>query len=129
MPRQISNHQPGDRPSDRPSEQPEGQPNVAEAEAEAASDHGPALMQPDLWVSWRKFTPARIALGRVGASQPTDALLQFSMAHANARDAVYEPLDLAGLLEQVDGPAGCIAVKSRAADRAQYLRRPDWPAP
>jgi len=126
MPRQISNHQPGDRPSDRPSEQPEGQPNVAEAEAEAASDHGPALMQPDLWVSWRKFTPARIALGRVGASQPTDALLQFSMAHANARDAVYEPLDLAGLLEQVDGPAGCIAVKSRAADRAQYLRRPDF---
>ena len=48
------------------------------------------------------------------------------MAHANARDAVYEPLDLAGLLEQVDGPAGCIAVKSRAADRAQYLRRPDF---
>jgi ethanolamine ammonia-lyase small subunit len=114
MPGQISNHQPSDQSSDRP--------NVAEAEA----DRGPALVQPDRWVNWREFTPARIALGRVGASQPTDALLRFSMAHANARDAVYEPLDFAGLLAQLGGPDEYIAVKSRAADRAQYLRRPDF---
>jgi ethanolamine ammonia-lyase small subunit len=114
MPSQISNHQPDDRPSERP----QGQPNVA--------DLGPALVQPDLWSNWREFTPARIALGRVGASQPTDALLQFSMAHANARDAVYEPLDLASLFAQLEGPTECVAVKSRATDRAQYLRRPDF---
>lgn len=91
----------------------------------ADSDHLPSLVQNDLWVNLRKFTPARIALGRVGASQPTDALLRFSMAHANARDAVYEPLDLPGLLAQLAVPNGWFAVKSRAADRAQYLRRPD----
>ena len=91
----------------------------------ADSDHLPSLVQNDLWVNLREFTPARIALGRVGASQPTNALLRFSMAHANARDAVYEPLDLPGLLAQLAVPTGCIAVKSRAADRAQYLRRPD----
>jgi ethanolamine ammonia-lyase small subunit len=99
---------------------PDPQTNLAD------SDHRPSLVQLDQWVNWREFTPARIALGRVGASQPTEALLRFSMAHAHARDAVYEPLELAGLFAQLEGPAGCIAVKSRAADRAQYLRRPDF---
>ena len=112
MPRQIFNHQPSDRPADRP--------NVTEV------DRGPPLVQPDFWINWREFTPARIALGRVGASQPTDALLQFSMAHANARDAVYEPLDIASLFAQLEGPTECVVVKSRAADRAEYLRRPDF---
>lgn len=92
---------------------------------EKISNHQPSLVQPDFWINWREFTPARIALGRVGASQPTDALLQFSMAHANARDAVYEPLDIASLFAQLEGPTECVVVKSRATDRAQYLRRPD----
>jgi ethanolamine ammonia-lyase small subunit len=118
MPSQISNHQPDDQPDDQPSDRP----NVAETVA----DRGPPLVQPDLWINWREFTPARIALGRVGASQPTDALLQFSMAHANARDAVYEPLDIASLFAQLGGPTECVVVKSRATDRAQYLRRPDF---
>jgi len=112
MPKQISDPQHNDRHNDRP--------------IVAAADPQRSLVQPDLWVNWREFTPARIALGRFGASQPTDALLRFSMAHANARDAVYEPLDLAGLLAQLEVPAGCVAVKSRATDRAQYLRRPDF---
>lgn len=98
----------------------------AVTEAETVADRGPTLVQPDLWANWREFTPARIALGRVGASQPTDALLHFSMAHANARDAVYEPLDIASLFAQLEGPTECVVVKSRATDRAQYLRRPDF---
>ncbi len=111
-----------------------------------ANDQGAGFVQNDVWVKWREFTPARIALGRVGASQPTHALLNFSMAHASARDAVYEPLDLAGLAAQLSGlragePDGLdladvqpsehstaarwIHVHSGAIDRAQYLRRPD----
>ena len=81
---------------------------------------------PDPWTQLQRFTPARIALGRAGASQPTAALLSFSLAHAKARDAVHEPLQVAEMAAQLDS-AGMVAimVHSRAADRETYLRRPD----
>jgi ethanolamine ammonia-lyase small subunit len=85
-----------------------------------------SLIEPDPWTALRAFTPARIALGRTGASQPTDALLAFSLAHAQARDAVHAPLDIASLSDElVDAGFDVLSVHSRAADRQQYLRRPD----
>src|SRR5437764_2928575 len=69
----------------------------------------------------RDFTPARVALGRVGDSLPTRELLDFQLAHARARDAVHARLDTAALM--LGRPF--IAVASVAADRATYLRRPD----
>jgi len=74
----------------------------------------------------RDLTPARVALGRTGASLPTRALLDFTLDHARARDAVHAVLDAAAL---VSGLAGlgieAIRVRSRAGDRKDYLRRPD----
>ena len=67
-------------------------------------------------------TPARISLGRVGASQPTRATLTFALDHARARDAVHQPLDVEALARQV-GP--CLRVASAAPDRSTYLARPD----
>ena len=88
------------------------------------TDATPVL--PDPWSALRAFTPARIALGRTGASQPTAALLAFSLAHAQARDAVHEAFDAASMsIElQADG-VQTIVVHSRATDRPMYLRRPD----
>ena len=89
----------------------------------ASGDPSPSR---DPWVALRRHTPARIALGRVGASLPTAELLEFSMAHARARDAVHLPFDteaLATSLEQVAFSAQC--VRSRAVSREEYLRRPD----
>ncbi|HAT4985347.1 TPA: ethanolamine ammonia-lyase subunit EutC [Serratia marcescens] len=78
------------------------------------------------WDALRAFTYARIALGRTGASLPTNELLRFGLAHAQARDAVHQPFDserLAADLRDAGWPT--LAVHSQAADRAAYLRRPD----
>jgi len=71
------------------------------------------------WTGLRELTAARIALGRAGHSLPTGELLAFQLAHAKARDAVWDALDPARL------PADHILLKSMAPDRAAYLRRPD----
>jgi len=74
----------------------------------------------------RKLTPARVALGRVGASLPTRALLDFTLDHARARDAVQAAFDVSGLIASL-GSLGCdsVTVASRAGHRRDYLRRPD----
>ena len=83
----------------------------------------------DLWAPLRATTQARIGLGRAGNSLPTRPLLEFQAAHAAARDAVHEPLDVDALTERLrDIGAGLgepLRVCSRAASRAEYLRRPD----
>jgi ethanolamine ammonia-lyase small subunit len=83
-------------------------------------------VESDPWAALRRFTPARIALGRAGGSLPTQALLEFSLAHAQARDAVQVTLDVPGVLRQL-AAAGypSLVVESAARDREQYLRRPD----
>lgn len=74
----------------------------------------------------RRFTPARIALGRAGDSLPTAELLNFGLAHAMARDAVHALLDTADMARQLnDAGLTSIEVHSAARDRATYLRRPD----
>ena len=70
-------------------------------------------------IDLKSFTPARVALGRSGHSLPTAELLRFSLDHARARDAVYNPLDPASL------GIPHVLLHSAAQDRATYLRRPD----
>jgi ethanolamine ammonia-lyase small subunit len=74
----------------------------------------------------RVLTPARVALGRAGASLPTQALLAFTLDHARARDAVHAAFDPAHLVAGL-GALGlsALTVQSRAASRQDYLRRPD----
>ena len=85
----------------------------------------PVIRNP--WVQLRKFTAARIALGRTGVSMPTAPQLAFQLAHARARDAVHLELDDARLATDLTAALGlpCITVHSAAPDRASYLRRPD----
>jgi ethanolamine ammonia-lyase small subunit len=74
----------------------------------------------------RELTPARVALGRAGASLPTRALLAFTLDHARARDAVHAAFDVSGLISGLDGLGlAAFEVKSRAGNRKDYLARPD----
>lgn len=73
------------------------------------------------WDDLRRFTTARVGLGRAGNAQPTAAHLDFQAAHAQARDAVWSALDAAALAMALDAPV----VASAAADRRRYLLRPD----
>jgi ethanolamine ammonia-lyase small subunit len=74
----------------------------------------------------RALTPARVGLGRSGASLPTEALLDFTLDHARARDAVHAAFDVPAMITGLhDLGLEAIEVSSRARDRKDYLRRPD----
>jgi ethanolamine ammonia-lyase small subunit len=57
---------------------------------------------------------------------PTSALLEFTLDHARARDAVHTAFDVPAMIEGL-GDLGleAVAVSSRVRDRKDYLRRPD----
>ena len=86
---------------------------------------------------WRRlsaWTDARIGLGRAGVSLPTQEMLAFQLAHAQARDAVHLPLDTAALLKALEEltlrrnallPHEPVHLQSQAGDRVTYLQRPD----
>jgi ethanolamine ammonia-lyase small subunit len=81
---------------------------------------------PDPWSALKAHTPARIALGRSGASLPTKEVLGFGLAHARARDAVHDALDVERLMNDLRSLGySPTSVRSAASDRSTYLTRPD----
>jgi ethanolamine ammonia-lyase small subunit len=74
----------------------------------------------------RDLTPARVGLGRAGVSLPTEALLDFMLDHARARDAVRAAFDGSGVVSGLNALGlQAFDIRSRAGDRIDYLRRPD----
>jgi ethanolamine ammonia-lyase small subunit len=74
----------------------------------------------------RHLTPARVGLGRAGASLPTQALLEFTLDHARARDAVHAELDISAIVAGLDALGlRTLQVSSCTQSREDYLRRPD----
>jgi len=74
----------------------------------------------------RNLTPARVGLGRAGASLPTSALLEFTLDHARARDAVHAEFDISAIAAGLDALGlRTLQVSSCAQSREDYLRRPD----
>ncbi len=83
-----------------------------------------AKPSPDPWPALRRATPARVGLGRAGDAMPLRPVLDLQLAHARARDAVHEALDVDALAAAL-APHAVITVRSAAPDRATYLKRPD----
>lgn len=80
------------------------------------------MSAPAVWRDLRRFTEARVGLGRAGNAIPTAAHLDFQEAHAAARDAVWSALDVEALRAEL-GPVPVL--RSEVEDRRSYLLRPD----
>jgi len=95
-------------------------------EPDAPSTTPSADVARDSWQSLSRYTSARIALGRAGASVPTTVHLDFQLAHAQARDAVHHPLTVEALAMALQGRGWeSLRAHSAASDRRIYLQRPD----
>lgn len=80
----------------------------------------------DLWKPLLAYTRARIALGRKGVSLPLQQVLEFKMAHAKARDAVFEQVDWELISESLRALGfESIRFQSKARDRKEYLLHPE----
>lgn len=80
----------------------------------------------DPWFALRRFTQARIALGRAGHAVPTQALLDFQLAHARARDTVHFPWNVERFAEDLRAIGlESLILRTPIRSRGEYLRRPD----
>ena len=94
--------------------------------SEDRNDNDRPLSVAERFAELARLTPARIALGRSGASLPTRELLRFGLAHAQARDAVHEPFRPAEIAAEISALGlTSMMVESAARSREDYLRRPD----
>ncbi len=81
----------------------------------------------------RSHTPARVSLSTTGHSIATGELLEFQLAHAQARDAVHAALHLASFTQRLHAELpvlglaniSIVPLRTNAADRAAYLRHPN----
>ena len=74
----------------------------------------------------RDRTPARILMGRAGAAYGTNVQLELREAHAAARDAVRDEMDLLGIFgETFLRQWELFEVQTRAVGKHEYLLRPD----
>jgi ethanolamine ammonia-lyase small subunit len=86
------------------------------------------LLRPRL----RDFTTARVSLPTTGHSIATSEVLNFQLAHAQARDAVHASFHLSGFAHRlhtelpilVEASIPVLQLQTNAPDRATYLRQP-----
>src|SRR5215472_11731646 len=89
-------------------------------------------MANTLMKSLQDYTSARVALSRAGSSLGVRDVLDLQLAHARARDAVHQSLDLVSLphlIEQLpsvrERKLSLLKLESAVSNRAMYLQRPD----
>ncbi len=82
-------------------------------------------MTEKLSPSLRQYTVARVGLNRAGSGLATREILDFQLAHAQARDAVHAAVDMPSLLGGLrERKLPYCVLKSAAPDRSTYLRNP-----
>ena len=79
----------------------------------------------DPWIFLKKFTHARIGLGRAGHSIPTKELLDFRLAASRARDSVWSEVDFTETIKTISEKSWqSIVVSSICKSKEEFLRNP-----
>src|SRR5882757_2966416 len=87
---------------------------------------------PTRHLELRDLTPARVSLPTTGHSIATSEVLNFQLAHAQARDAVHALLHSPAFAQRLqtelpilaEGSIPVLQLRTNAPDRATYLRQP-----
>ncbi len=80
----------------------------------------------DPWSFLKRFTHARIALGRAGHGTPTNEVLNFRLAHSKARDSVWSEVDFTAMREYLQtSNLNFVDVQSRCRSKQEFLLNPD----
>ena len=87
---------------------------------------------PSRRLDLRDFTPARVSLRTAGHSIATSEVLDFQLAHAQARDAVHAVFDLSAFVQRLhaelpifaEASIAVLQLQTNAPNRATYLRQP-----
>lgn len=98
---------------------------AAEEDKLGPLDRMPENDLPEIVKRVRAQTPARLLAGRSGAAYRTNTQLQLREAHAAARDAVRAEFLLSNLGNDFVRTWQLFEVCSRAANKDEYLLRPD----
>ena len=84
------------------------------------------IIDNDPWQGLKKFTDARIGLGRCGTSLPLKESLNFKLAHAQARDAVLQPMCVNNIVAELEKSGiKSTQLTSSVKNRSEFLTRPD----
>ncbi|MFV0503945.1 MAG: ethanolamine ammonia-lyase subunit EutC [Lachnospirales bacterium] len=74
----------------------------------------------DGYLAMKKYTQARLGVGRAGHRYKTKTVLRFRADHATAQDAVFSDVD-----EKFIEDCGFVSVATLCTDKDEYLTRPD----
>lgn len=85
-----------------------------------------SVSKPDTWCLLRKYTTARIGIGRAGGSQRTASILDFKLAHARAKDAVLAKFFPEKIAEQLRAAGfDSVVLHTKVSDKQSYLMNPE----
>lgn len=85
-----------------------------------------AVGAADPWAELQKYTTARIGIGRAGGSQRTPSILDFRLAHARARDAVWATFRPEEIAEKLSlSGFETATLNTRVSDKQTYLMNPE----
>jgi ethanolamine ammonia-lyase small subunit len=83
------------------------------------------MTRSDPWNFLRKFTHARIGLGRAGHAIPTKEVLDFKLAFSRAKDSVWSEVDFTDTIKTISSKSrDSIVVSSSCKSKEEYLRNP-----